>query len=57
VRLDGVGGADRNPYSALNVGVVEVNDRGTHSTVRFKLVGQDPRQPERPVTVFDSGEL
>ncbi|WP_163993267.1 alkaline phosphatase D family protein [Pyxidicoccus caerfyrddinensis] len=57
VRLDGVGGANRNPYNALNVGVVEVNDRGTHSTVRFKLVGQDSRHPEQPVTVFDSGEL
>ncbi|MFP2928818.1 alkaline phosphatase D family protein [Pyxidicoccus sp. 3LG] len=57
VRMDGVGGADHNPYSALNVGVVEVHDRGPHSTVRFKLVGQDPRHPDQPVTVFDSGEL
>ncbi len=57
VRMEGVGGADQNPYSGLNVGLVEVQDRGTHSTVRFKLVGQDPRHPERPVTVFDSGEL
>jgi hypothetical protein len=27
------------------------------STVRFKLVGQAPRHPDRPVTVFDTGEL
>lgn len=57
VRMDGVGGADQNPYNALNVGLVEVHDRGAHSTVRFKLVGQDARHPGRPVTVFDSGEL
>jgi len=57
LRMDGVGGADQNPYSGLNVGVVEVHDRGTHSTVRFKLVGQAPRHPDRPVTVFDTGEL
>ncbi|MFP2907067.1 alkaline phosphatase D family protein [Pyxidicoccus sp. 3LFB2] len=57
VRMDGVGGADKNPYSGLNVGVVEVHDRGTHSTVRFKLVGQDSRRPDHPVTVFDTGEL
>ncbi|MCP3137128.1 alkaline phosphatase D family protein [Pyxidicoccus xibeiensis] len=57
VRMDGVEGADHNPYSGLNVGVVEVKDRGPHSTVRFKLVGQDPRRPDRPVTVFDTGEL
>ncbi|WP_164019233.1 alkaline phosphatase D family protein [Pyxidicoccus trucidator] len=57
VRMDGVGDADRNPYSGLNVGVVEVHDRGAHSTVRFKLVGQDPRHPDHPVTVFDTGEL
>lgn len=57
VRLDGMGSADHNPYSGLNVGVVEVHDRGTHSSVRFKLVGQDARKPGQPVTVFDSGEL
>ncbi|WNG38676.1 hypothetical protein F0U61_37155 [Archangium violaceum] len=57
VRMNGVGGADRNPYSGLNVGVVEVRDQGAHSTVRFKLVGQDPRHPDEPVTVFDTGEL
>ena len=55
--MDGVGGADQNPYSGLNVGVVELHDRGTHSTVRFKRVGQAPRHPDRPVTVFDTGEL
>ncbi|HZI12203.1 MAG TPA: alkaline phosphatase D family protein [Myxococcus sp.] len=57
VRIRGVGGADHNPYNGLNVGVVEVHDRGGHSTVRFKLVGQDARKPDQPVTVFDTGEL
>ncbi|NMO19378.1 alkaline phosphatase D family protein, partial [Pyxidicoccus fallax] len=57
VRMDGVGDADHNPYGGLNVGVIEVHDRGAHSTVRFKLVGQDPRHPDQPVTVFDTGEL
>jgi alkaline phosphatase D len=57
VRMSGVGGADHNPYSGLNVGLVEVHDRGAHSTVRFKLVGQHPRHLDRPVTVFDTGEL
>jgi alkaline phosphatase D len=57
MRLRGVGDADHNPYNGLNVGVVEVHDRGGHSTVRFKLVGQDARKPDQPVTVFDSGEL
>lgn len=57
VRMSDVSGVDHNPYNGLNVGVVEVKDAGPHSTVRFKLVGQDPRHLDQPVTVFDTGEL
>ena len=44
-----------NPYGGLNLGIIEVTreDAG-RSSVRFKLIGQDPDDPTQPKVVFQS---
>jgi phosphodiesterase/alkaline phosphatase D-like protein len=52
--LEGTPGST-NPYGGLNLGIVEIekidNER---SRVRFKLIGQDRKDPSKPRVVFES---
>ncbi|MBI5477700.1 MAG: alkaline phosphatase family protein [Deltaproteobacteria bacterium] len=60
VRLLGTKGEEtppHNPFGGLNVGIVEVRDRGDHSTIRFKLVGYPAGHELEDADMFDSGEL
>ncbi len=48
----------RNPFTGLNVGILELRDRGDHTTLRYELLGYDRRDGETvPVTKFASPEL
>jgi alkaline phosphatase D len=55
--LEGVNDASsHNPYTGLNVGLIEVQRFGDVSNLKFKLIGAHPTE-ERPVTYFESGWL
>jgi alkaline phosphatase D len=55
--LEGVNDASsQNPYTGLNVGLIEVQRFGDVSNLKFKLIGAHPTE-ERPVTYFESGWL
>ena len=55
--LEGVNEASsHNPFTGLNVGLIEVQRLGDVSNLRFKLIGYHP-QEDRPVTYFESGWL
>lgn len=49
--------AYRNPFTDLNVGIVEVTDRGDHSNVKLKLMGPPKEDGPAAVEMFVSGEL
>ena len=46
----------KNPYGGLNVGVVELEDRGDRDALRFSRVGC-AAESEEPVTVFRTAAL
>lgn len=54
--LNGVPGANRNPFIGLNLGLIEVTRSGDEVNLKFKLVGYHPKE-DRPVTYFESGVL
>jgi alkaline phosphatase D len=48
--------SSHNPYTGLNIGLIEVQRFGDVSNLKFKLIGYHPRE-DRPVTYFESGWL
>jgi alkaline phosphatase D len=48
--------SSHNPFTGLNVGLIEVQRLGDVSNLKFKLIGYHP-QEDRPVTYFESGWL
>jgi alkaline phosphatase D len=48
--------ASQNPFSGLNLGLIEVQRYKDVSNLKFKLIGYHPKE-ERPVTYFESGWL
>jgi alkaline phosphatase D len=51
------GSDDNNPFGGLNIGIIEVTDRGDHSTVNLKLIGYPASDNTVHETMFGSGEL
>ena len=49
--------ADKNPFGGLNLGLIEISEAGSHSTVNLKLIGYPSKEQWRPKTMFESGEL
>jgi alkaline phosphatase D len=55
--LPGVSGASsRNPFIGMNIGLIEVQQQGDVSNLKFKLIGFHPKE-DRPVTYFETGWL
>lgn len=52
--LAGVDSSHRNPFGDLNVGLIDVIDRGRTVGLRLRLSSHDGKH--RPVTVYDSGD-
>lgn len=48
--------SSHNPFTGLNVGLIEVQRFGDVSNLKFKLIGYHPME-ERPVIYFESGWL
>jgi alkaline phosphatase D len=48
--------SSHNPFTGLNIGLIEVQRSGDVSNIKFKLIGYHP-QEDRPVTYFESGWL
>jgi len=50
------GASSHNPFTGLNIGLIEVRRFGDVSNLKFKLIGYHPTE-DRPVTYFESGWL
>ena len=48
---------DENPFGGLNVGIIQIKNRGNNSNINFKLIGYEPDEQWNAETMFESGEL
>jgi alkaline phosphatase D len=48
--------SSHNPFTGLNIGLIEAQRYGDVSNLKFKLIGYHPKE-DRPVTYFESGWL
>lgn len=51
------GSKDENPFGGLNVGIIQIKNRGNNSNINFKLIGYEPDEQWNAETMFESGEL
>lgn len=55
--LPGVGEATANPFSGLNIGLLEICRNGGRPLLRYVLLTHDEDDPPRSRIVFDTGEI
>ena len=48
---------DKNPFGGLNVGIIQIKNKGNKCNINFKLIGYGADEQQNAETMFESGEL